>query len=111
MKEKLDHKQIKSAFNVCATICGQDGIISSQEELSLISHFSDFFGLQKQDFDALFDEFFESESTFDDFLKAINEKELRNNILFIAKESASADGLDIKENIALNRAKLVWGIS
>lgn len=103
-------KTIKSAFNVCATICGQDGIISSKEELCLIAHFSELFGLHDQDFEYLFDDFFDSNSTFDDFLEAITDKELRQKIITIAEASASADGLDIKENIALNRAKLVWGL-
>lgn len=111
MNKNLTSDQIKSAFNVCATICAQDGIISSQEESCLTSHFSDLLGLRNQDFDVLFDDFFESESTFDDFLEAITDKELRKSIIFIAQESASADGLDIKENIALNRARLVWGLT
>ena len=101
----------KTAFNICACICAQDGIISSQEEASLIANFKLQFQINDDDVEALFDDFFESTLHIDSYLKKVTDTDLRKKITAIAQSSAAADGLAIKENIALERIKMIWGLS
>ena len=61
-------------------------------------------------FDNALNEFFDSEDQIEDYLGRIKDGELRRFTLSLAEVSAGADGLDIKENIALEKAFLIWGI-
>lgn len=101
-------KEVRAGFYVCASICGQDGIISEAEELALVQNFMDNFSLNESELDQLFDDFFYSTNNFDDYLKQVLDIDLRVLILRIAKDTAASDELEIRENIALKRAGIIW---
>ena len=103
-------KEVKAAFYVCASICGKDGIISELEELTIIQKFMSNFGLNESDLEQLFEDFFNSKHHIDEYLKRVTTKSLRGLIYEIARVSATSDDLDVRENIALERARLVWGL-
>jgi len=105
------NEDVKSAFNICVSICGQDGVISGQEEEAIIDKFKSMFELDDEDFDDLFGKFFETNDHIDSYLEKVTNIDLQRKVLLISEYSASRDGLDVRENIALQRVKLVWGIS
>lgn len=93
---------------ICACICGQDGVISQTEEDVIFEQFSKLMGLTTSQINSAFDNFFTSEQQIDDYLSLVLEEDLKIAILDIARISAAADGLDIRENIALQRAIIFW---
>ena len=44
------------------------------------------------------------------YINVITDKELQRLIIDISESSAAADGTDVRENIALQRTKLLWGL-
>lgn len=106
----MTNDEIEAAFNICACICGQDGIISSEEEESITQKFESVFDVCAEDIDTLFDRFFESKAHVDHYINVITDKELQRLIIDISESSAAADGTDVRENIALQRTKLLWGL-
>ena len=105
------NEEIEAAFNICACICGKDGVISSEEEAAITEKFMSVFNLCDEEINTLFDLFFESKGQIDIALERLKDKDLRRLIIDISAFSAAADGMDVRENIALQRAKLVWGLS
>ena len=103
-------EKIEAAFNICACICGKDGIISSEEEEAITQKFKSAFNLCVEDINTLFDRFFESKVQIDNYVNVITDKELQRLIVDISEFSAAADGMDVRENIALQRTKLLWGL-
>lgn len=85
----------------CLAICGHDGYISKREEECLFELFSGHYSVDKQTFDSIVDKFFESNSTLEDFLSKISDHKM---VLSWAEKAAQADGLDIRENIALQKS-------
>jgi hypothetical protein len=61
-------------------------------------------------FDQALTDYFDSGDQIEDYLGQIEGDELRRFTLHLAKTSAGADGLDIRENIALEKAYIIWGI-
>lgn len=55
-------------------------------------------------------EYFEEALQIEEYLEPIVDVELRPFVLQLARLSASADGLDPRENVALERAFDFWGI-
>jgi len=102
------NKSVAAAFYICASICGKDGVISSQEEALLTESFKLEFNIDDNDINILFDQFFESEALIDSYLEEVIDPDLRKKVVAIAELSAAADGLDIRENLALQRTKLTW---
>lgn len=107
----MDKNEIEAAFNICVAICGQDGIVSSQEEDAIIQNFKSIYNLSDSTLSTLFENFFESKIHIDEYLGQITDAAKQQQILRISELSAAIDDLDIRENIALQRAKLVWGIA
>ena len=103
-------KEVKAGFYVCASICGKDGVISEIEESSLIENFKSNFDLNDCDLEQLFEDFFNSTEHIDQYLKRVTTQSLKSLMYEIAKVSASSDDLDFRENIALERTKLVWDL-
>lgn len=98
-------------INVAACICAKDGIISEVEEQSMFDIISERFpDFKAGDFDAAMDAFFNSDDQIEDYLLLIDDEGLRQFTLALAADSAGADGLDIRENIALEKAYSFWGI-
>ena len=54
--------------------------------------------------------FFDSSDEIQDYLALIDDVALRQFTLVLAEASASADGLATKENIALEKACVIWGV-
>lgn len=103
--------EIEAAFNICASICGRDGVISSQEEAAIIDSFKSIYGTEDVDLDALFENFFSSNNHIEVYLAKVVDVGLQKKIIDMSEFCASIDDLDIRENIALERTKLLWGIS
>lgn len=105
----------KNTLNTCikiaACICAKDGVISELEERAIFQIVIERFPGTSSDYIELaLTEFFDSNLQIEDYITLIDEENLRNFILYLSETSASADGLDLKENIALEKAYLVWGI-
>ena len=106
-----DVNKIANCIKIAACICGKDGVISELEEKAIfeiiIEHFPD---VKTDDIELVFNEFFASNVQIEEYLALIEDKDLRKFTLYLAEESASADGLNLKENIALGKAYLIWGM-
>ena len=94
-------KNFENNLLFCLAVCGYDGFISQAEEDCLFKLFSEHYSVDKLIFDSVVDKFFESNSTLEDFLSKISNQDL---VLSWAEKAAGADGLDIRENIALQKS-------
>jgi len=104
--------EIKACVKVAACVCGEDGVISEVEELKLLELVGNRFPERDTKlFDQALEEYFESDRRIEDLFDTVTDPQLRRFILEIAEVSAAADGLDPRENIALNRFYDNWGIS
>jgi hypothetical protein len=107
----MSNEVYNDCVKVAACICAKDGIISGAEEQAMLSLLLQRFpDVNEAVFDNALNEFFDSEDQIEDYLGRIKDGELRRFTLSLAEVSAGADGLDIKENIALEKAFLIWGI-
>ena len=61
-------------------------------------------------FEVALTEFFDSNDQIEDYLALIEDEAIRQFTLALSESSASADGLETRENIALEKAYLFWGI-
>ena len=101
----------KACIKVAACICAKDGIISDSEEQAMLRLLLERFPeMDEAIFDDALNEFFDSKDQIEDYLGRVEDEELKSFTLKLAEVSAGADGLDIKENIALEKAFLIWGI-
>ncbi len=105
-------RSIKACVKVAACICGKDGVISELEELKMfeILH-ARFPECDEELFDEAMNEFFESNEQIESSLALISDHELRRFTLELAETSAGADGLDPRENVALEKSYEIWEIS
>ena len=100
---------MKNIINFVCLICAQDGVISSAELkrlfelLNLHSDALDLEEVSQDKFDTLVIDFFNSQDSLEDLISKIPSENL-SLVLWIAKESATADELDIRENIEYDRA-------
>ena len=102
--------EVKNILKISACICAKDGLISRAEEETMFKCITKRFPeFDFESFEKTLDEFFESEEQIEDYLDQIKDPELQKFTLGLSEVSASADGLDIRENIALKKAYLVWG--
>ena len=107
----MGSNELSAVVKVAACICGKDGLISSPEEEMMFSIISDKFpSFSLSDFNTALDDFFDSEDHIEDFLKQVITEDLRHFAIQLSEKSASVDGLDILENIALQKAYAYWGI-
>ena len=87
-------------------ICIQDGILSNEEEEKIYELVNKrITKIKKSDFLSKVDLFFNSEIQLEECLQNVMQDGEVELALEIAKEAASADGLDIRENIAFLKAK------
>ena len=105
-----DVNKLVNCIKVAACICAKDGVISELEEQAIfkivIEHYP---SVKADDIELAINEFFSSNVQIEEYLALIEDRDLRNFTLSLAEKSASADGLVIKENIALQKAYLIWG--
>ena len=97
--------------NIAACICAKDGVISEVEENTMFrilhERFPDF---TADHFELALTEYFNSNEQIEDYLALVGKDELQRFTLYLAEASASADGLEIRENIALEKVYVIWGI-
>tara|TARA_B100000989_G_C19531882_1_gene470511 strand:+ start:166 stop:486 length:321 start_codon:yes stop_codon:yes gene_type:complete len=87
-------------------ICIRDGILSNEEEEKIYELVNKrITKIKKSDFLSKVDLFFNSEIQLEECLQNVIQDGEVELALEIAKEAASADGLDIRENIAFLKAK------
>ncbi|NQZ28177.1 MAG: hypothetical protein HRT55_17890 [Colwellia sp.] len=95
---------------VAACVCGKDGIISQAEEKAMLNLIIlEYPNYPLERFNQALDEFFDETLQIEDYLHKLARSGLNPFIINICELSASADGLDIKENIALHKVKLILG--
>tara|TARA_Y100001970_G_scaffold230425_1_gene286085 strand:- start:59 stop:391 length:333 start_codon:yes stop_codon:yes gene_type:complete len=100
---------VKKVVKLVACVAAQDGIISKVEldtAFKLINESIE--NINKDSFDSCISEFFEEESTLEDYLLAIPKKYNPEIILEICYKSATSDGLEIRENLAFDKACKFW---
>jgi hypothetical protein len=103
---------VGACIKIAACICGKDGVISEAEELKMLQILEvSFPEFDSDSFETTLTEFFSSDSQIEEYLSQVDDEDLRQFTLKLAEESASADGLDTRENIALQKAYLIWGVS
>lgn len=94
--------QIQAQIHLALAICAHDGFISDTEVASLRGYYCGAGKVTEDELETLVDEFFEHDFTLEQLFAAVEDKEFT---LGIAAEAASADGLDIRENFALERCR------
>jgi len=100
---------VKKVTKLVACVAAQDGIISKVEldtAFKLINKRIE--NINKDSFDSCILEFFEEESTLEDYILAIPKKYNPEIILEICYQSATSDGLEIRENLAFDKACKFW---
>ena len=108
----------KDIIFLALCICAKDGLISSEEEVQTLVLFNEaskdnkipFKKLTKSSYEKIVDEFFSSRSQLEDYIEAVKDSEYLGKILEIAKNAASSDGFDIRENIAYQKTKVILKI-
>lgn len=105
-------QNLKACIKVAACICAKDGVISEAEETKLFqilnAEFPDF---NVELFENTLTDFFNSDDQIEDYLGLMDDKSLRLFTLKLAEISAGADGLDTRENIALQKAYIIWEVT
>lgn len=102
---------LKACIKVAACVCGKDGIISAAEEREIFRLIVESFPECDQNmFESAMTEFFDSNEQIEDYLALVEDEALRKFTLELAESSARADGLEIRENIALEKAYVIWGL-
>lgn len=106
----MNINDLHACIKVAACVCGKDGIISELEERAIftivIERFPDF---DKDNIEQALSDFFDSNQQIEDYLALIDDEVLQKFTLELAEASASADGMALAENIALQKAYLFWG--
>ncbi len=107
----MSTNELSACILVAVCICAKDGVISEVEEQAMLrilrEQYPDF---SAELFESALTEFFDSNQQIEDYLALVDDKDLRRFTLSLSESSASADGLDIRENIALKKAYLIWGM-
>ena len=99
------------AVKVAACVCGKDGIISEAEEkeiFRIIKEENAAYSFER--FNSAIDDFFDESLQLEDYLGDITDLEHKELTINLSKSSASADGLDINENIALQKVAIILGV-
>lgn len=111
MNADMSQNEILDCVKVAICVCAIDGLISQTEEQILFQLISSKFPEFSRDiFNLVIDDFFESSNQIEDYLNKVHSLAMREFTLSLCKESASADGLDFRENLAIQKACLIWGL-
>jgi hypothetical protein len=95
---------------VAACVCGKDGVISQTEEEAILATISsEYPDYSLMRFNKTLDDFFDDNLQLEDYLEQISDLNLKKFTINLCEFSASADGLDLRENIALHKVKLIFG--
>ena len=105
---------VKNIVNLAACICAQDGVISSKEETTMFKSINLFLKeneqkqMTKEQFDNLLNDFFEQSFQLEDYTKPFTDSKEISAVLNISRLSASSDGMEIRENIALRKVLILF---
>lgn len=91
---------LRSSLKLCLGICAYDGLLSESELDVLFEQFQKRNGLDRELFEQIVDEFFEDYETLEDLYDRASPL---TDELTISELAASADGLDLNENLALQK--------
>ncbi|MEP2652201.1 MAG: hypothetical protein ABJH06_09405 [Paraglaciecola sp.] len=106
----MDIETINVITKVAACVCGRDGVISQIEEESIFETIiAQFPSCTLEQFNQAIDDFFDENLQLEEYLEKISGSQIKSFTIHLCEVSASADGLDIKENIALHKVKLILG--
>lgn len=105
MSEYENAEWLISAVKLCLTVCAHDGLLSEAEEHEIARLFNEHFSLDFQVFDSILDSFFDSCELMENLVAELSDSKHIPLILKIAHEAAASDGLDVRENLALLKAK------
>jgi hypothetical protein len=107
----MKSKEVDVIIKIAACVCGKDGVISQSEEKKMYEIISAFIpDYSIEDFDKVLDSFFEENTQIEEYLEILRESNRKSFCISLCEQSASADGLDIKENIALHKVKSILEI-
>lgn len=102
----------KDIVKIALYVSCNDGVLSDQEEQQLIeSSIKHLPNLNPDSLASWIDEFFAEEIHFENYCNKVTDHDRRISVLDIAFETAVADGLDPRENLALLRVIEHWKIS
>jgi hypothetical protein len=108
----MTDNKLSACVKIAACVCAKDGVISEIEEKTIFRVLAERYpAYGSEDFELAMNEFFSSDEQIEDYLALINDFELRQFALELSETSAGADGLDPRENIALEKAYIIWGMS
>jgi hypothetical protein len=103
-------EQEEACLMLVACTCAQDGLISETEEKAFFNELKNNYpNLDEIIFAFYMDKFFSKNQTIEDYVSRVSDYKLRLLTIKLAEKSATADGLDPKENIALEKIKRFWG--
>tara|TARA_B110000027_G_scaffold125403_1_gene142776 strand:- start:441 stop:776 length:336 start_codon:yes stop_codon:yes gene_type:complete len=107
----MEITEAEACIKVAACVCARDGLLSLAEEEMIFKLVTEKWPTyQKADFNRVIDEFFDSTDQIEDYISKLLTEESRKFSLHLSKVSASADGLEIRENIALEKAYILCGL-
>ncbi len=102
----------ETLIKIALYVACNDGVFSEEEEEQLVKlSIKNFPSIDQMKIANWIDEFFDENLTLENYCDKIADIEGRLLALRIAIETASADGLDLKENLALSRVMNYWNIS
>ena len=106
----MEDKTLDLIIKIAACVCGKDGVISESEEKAIFSFISSKYpNYSFQRFNQTIDDFFDDTLQLEEYLGLILDPSLNKFTVNLCELSASADGLDLRENIALQKVKLILG--
>lgn len=106
----MDLETLDACVKIAACICGKDGILAEaelDEMFTIIKSNNNEY--ERKAFEESIDAFFDSNKQIEDYLALVRDPADKKFILHVAEASASIDGLDPLENIALQKAMAFWG--
>ena len=107
----MEQENISEIVKAAICFCAEDGIVSETEENVLYDLISKKFPDYSQDnFKKAVDDFFSADLQLEDYLSVITDPSLQKLTIEIGTKSAGSDGLDFRENIAIEKAKNFWKI-
>lgn len=96
-------------IKLVACVCAQDGIVSQIELETAFNLVNKTIGKSsRKDFDTYIEKFFEEDITLEGYLLAIPKNQNPDDVLKICYEAAISDGLEIRENLAFDKACKFW---
>lgn len=102
----------KPLLDLVLFVSCNDGVFSEQEESKFTElALSNFPNLNEHVITSWVDQFFEDDLQLEDYCDKIRTVDDKLLALKLAIETAAADGLDVKENLALHKVINYWGIS